>query len=98
MPCQDPNRPHIGSTAESTAKPAANNNPTLAASENPAVLPSSSTPGVASACRPRNPALVNSAIETKKVRLSSRRVAASLATTPSATFTAATPSTSQKCD
>jgi hypothetical protein len=45
-----------------------------------------------------NPAVVSSAIETRKVRASSRRAAASLATRPSTTFTPATVSTSQKCD
>jgi hypothetical protein len=70
--------------------------PTRAATENPAVMSSSRTPGVASACRPRNPALASSAIDTRKVRSSSRRDAASLAIRPSATLTPATVSTSQK--
>src|SRR5919106_1157083 len=87
-----------GPSAETAAKPAASSNPTRAATENPAVTPSSRMPGVASACRPRNPALASSAIESRKVRSSSRRAAASLAIRPSATFTPATVSTSQKCE
>ena len=70
--------------------------PPRAATENPAVVWSSRTPRVASACSPRNPALASTAIETRKVRSSSRRAAASLANTPSATFTPATVSTNQK--
>ena len=55
------------------------------------------TPGVASACSPRKPALERKARLTRNRRASARRRACSLIWAPMATVTAAVASTSQKC-
>ena len=66
------------------------------ASSKPAFGPSR-TPGVASACRPRNAALAMNASEMSSSRASRRRRAAVVTLNPSAVATSAAPSTSQKC-
>jgi hypothetical protein len=84
-------------TAEADASSDASNKPTGVAMVNPWLGPASRTPGVASACRARKPALASSAKETRNSRASSRVAAASLVITASITLTTATASTSQKC-
>jgi hypothetical protein len=84
--------------ADAAAKAEASNSPIGVASTKPAFGPPSTTPGVASACRPKKPALVSSTIETRNSRGSSLRRATSLTSSPRITFTTATPKTSQKCD
>ena len=63
----------------------------------PTLRPSIRAPGVASACRPRNPALTRKASETRKARASPRLRAASLAASPRRTLTSAVRRISQKC-
>jgi hypothetical protein len=65
------------SSALSAAKTPAIMRPTGVAITNPAFLWLRSTPGVARACSPRNPALVTNASETRKSRASPSRRAAS---------------------
>jgi hypothetical protein len=62
----------------------------------PAFLPATRTPGVASACRTRNPALDRKASETRKTRASRRRDAASPMRNPRAKVTTPVSTTSQK--
>jgi hypothetical protein len=71
-----PSRPH--SSADAAANAAAIASPTGVASSKPAFLPSR-TPGVASACSPRNEALARKPSETRKSRASRRDLAAVLA-------------------
>ena len=65
------------SVADAAAKTPASRSPTGVASSKPAFFPSR-TPGVASACRPRKPALAMSASEMRKSRASRRLRAATL--------------------
>ena len=87
--------------ASASADPAtsseARKRPTGVATTKPVFLCSTKAPGVASAWRPREPALARKASETRKIFASPRRVAASLVSAPSATLTADAPGTSQKC-
>lgn len=86
------------SMAESAASSEASSSPTGVASTKPPFGPPRTTPGVASACRARKPALVNSTMLTRNSRSSPLRRATSLTMRPSATLRIATPSTNQKCD
>ena len=81
---------------DQAANTAAIRSPTGVAITNPAFFPSSRTPGVASACSPRKPALERKAIDTRKSRASERREAASFVSAPSATLTSEIERTSQK--
>ncbi len=74
----------------------ASTRPTGVASSKPAFDPRS-TPGVASACSPRNAALTTNASEMRSRRASLRRRAAVVTLKPSAVATSAAPRTSQKC-
>ena len=87
----------VKSRPETAARIEARNNPIGVAITKPVFFPSSSTPGVASACRARKPALVRNASPTKNTRASPRRLAASLITSPSSAETSATEKTNQKC-
>ena len=92
---------HVGLLAPSSSDDAAANTPastrpTGVASSKPAFGPRS-TPGVASAWRPRKAALATKASEIRSSRASRRRRAAVVTLKPSAVATSAAPSTSQKC-
>jgi hypothetical protein len=63
---------------------------------NPALACRMMTPGVASACRAKKPALVRNTSETRKSRASVWRRAVTLIRAPRTTFTPATTSTNQK--
>jgi hypothetical protein len=84
------------STADAAAKMLAIARPTGVATTKPAFFFSSRTPGVASACSARKPALVTNARETRNRRASSSRRAASPARYPSTTLSSAVIRTSQK--
>ena len=81
---------------EAAAKNDAMNRPTGVAMTNPAFGESSSTPGVASACRPRKPALARKDNETRTKRASRCRVATTFVMYASATLPAAVSRTNQK--
>ena len=85
------------SIAEAAASSPATTSPTGVASTNPALPFSSSTPGVASACSPRNPALARNASPISSSRASFRRRPASLTATASPALTTPATSTIQKC-
>ena len=89
-------RARQSSSDETAANAEATTSPTGVASSKPAFLPSR-TPGVASACSPRKPALDRHASETRNSRASRRRRPALLTAQPSPTLAAAASSTSQKC-
>ena len=84
------------STAEAAAKAPANTKPIGVASTNPALPPSTTTFGVASACRPRKPALTRNARPISSSRASRRRRPASLIAIASAPLATPAPSTIQK--
>ncbi len=86
------------SSADAAAKSDARSRPTGVAITNPAFGESTSTSGVASACRARKPAAVRNASETRKSRASARRLAASPVDTASTTLMSAAARTSQKCE
>jgi hypothetical protein len=67
----------VNSTAEAAANRLPTTSPMGVASSNPAFGPTS-TPGVASACRPRKPAPAMNASETSSSRASWRRRAATV--------------------
>jgi len=86
----------LSSSEEAAAKPAPSRSPIGVAITKPLFGDSRRTPGVASACRPRKPALARKVSETRKSRASARRRAASLVTTARTTLVSAAVSTSQK--
>ena len=81
---------------EPAAKQLASTRPIGVAITKPTLRPSTSVPGVASACSPRKPAETRNASETRNARASRRRRAASLAASPSTTLTSAVARISQK--
>jgi hypothetical protein len=86
----------VSSADDSRASPLARNSPMGAAIVKPRLLPGSSTPGVASACRPRKPDTAMNASDTRKSRASDRVRACSLMRTDKPRLIAATPATSHR--
>ena len=84
-------------SADAAAKPDATSSPIGVAMTKPSVRPSTNTPGVDSACSPRNPAADRKASETRNSRASPRWRAASPVAKASEALIEAAPSTSQKC-
>ncbi len=87
----------VYSTAEAAANAPASTRPIGVASTNPALPPSTTTLGVASACSPRNPALTRKASPISSSRASRRRRPASLIAIASAPLATPAVSTIQKC-
>ena len=85
------------SRLDAAANPAATSSPTGVASAKPAFVVGRSTPGVASACRPRKPAAERKASDTRKTRASPRSRAADPVAYASTALTAPAASTIQKC-
>ena len=85
------------STAEAAAKAPATTRPIGVARTKPAFFPARMTPGVASACSPRKPALTANASPIRSSRPSRRRRALSVIAKASTMQTTAVASTSQKC-
>ena len=83
--------------ADSAANAEASSSPTGLATTNPVFDPGISTPGVASAWRPRNAAPTSSAIDTRNSRTSPCRRAISLVSRPRPTLSRAARRTIQKC-